>query len=57
MSKDEWMISEEVLKELEEKLWIQFSNIQCASYIVQDEESIKRFNKWLSTGDDEEAWT
>ena len=39
------------------KLWIEFSEIQCASYIQVDKSSIQRFFNWIFTGDDNNAWS
>lgn len=39
------------------KLWEEFSEIQCASWIIMDKFSIDRFSEWLKTGDDNDAWS
>lgn len=38
-------------------LWAEFSNIQHASSLIVDEESMERFKKWLESGDDKDAWS
>ena len=50
------LMSIEDEKEFNEK-WIEFSEIQCASWIVVDKESMRRFEKWKETGDPDEAWS
>ena len=40
-----------------EKKWREFSEIQCATWIYVDKESLTRFIKWIISGDDEEAWS
>ena len=39
------------------KLWIEFSEIQCASYIQVNKSSVERFFTWIFTGDDNNAWS
>jgi hypothetical protein len=36
--------------------WKKFSEIQFATYLAVDQESLDRFYLWIETGDDEDAW-
>lgn len=36
--------------------WREFSQIQCATWIVVGADSLARFRTWIETGDREECW-
>lgn len=38
-------------------LWRRFSKVQCAEYLVVDKDSLDRFNLWIETGNDNDAWS
>jgi len=38
-------------------LWIRFSDIQLANRLTLDVESIEKFNEWVTSGKDIEAWS
>ena len=38
-------------------LWKKFSEIQCATWMHPNKESMDRFTLWLKTGDDNDAWS
>ena len=41
-----------------EKLWVMFSEIQCATWICPEDQATRdRFTLWLKTGNDNDAWT
>ena len=40
-----------------DKVWREFSEIQCATYLVIDEDTTKRFKLWRISGDPEDAWS
>ncbi len=46
-----------MLNEYFTKLWQEFSEVQCASWIVIDRCSIERFSEWLKTGINDDAWS
>lgn len=46
-------LSEEAL----EVLWRKFSEIQCASWMGLSKEEISRFQDWIISGDDDDAWS
>lgn len=37
--------------------WKKFSEIQCATWIEWNEESVERFILWRKSGNDDDAWT
>ena len=39
------------------KRWERFSEIQGALFLIVDNNSIERFNEWVKTGDDNDAWS
>lgn len=47
----------ELPKDITEEQWERFSEIQCAEYLVVDDESISRCREWIKSGDDEDAWS
>lgn len=40
-----------------DRLWREFSSIQCATWIVIDPESMARFNQWKLSEDNDDAWS
>ena len=37
--------------------WGEFSNIQQASFLIVNEEGLRRFVTWMETGNDDDAWS
>ncbi len=37
--------------------WKEFSRIQCAEGLQETSETIERFNNWMESGNDEDAWS
>ncbi len=44
-------------RSITEEQWKRFSEIQHATYLIKDTESMARCRKWLESGDDEDAWS
>lgn len=44
------------IDELEIK-WVEFSNIQQADFLIVNEEGMRRFVKWMETGNSDDAWS
>lgn len=42
---------------MNEAKWLEFSEIQEATCLEKDSAAIKRFEKWLESGNDEDAWS
>ena len=42
---------------MDEAKWLEFSELQGATCLEKDEASVKRFEKWLETGNAEDAWS
>ncbi len=42
---------------LDPTLWARFSEIQHAVYLEENKETIERYQLWISTGKDEDAWS
>lgn len=40
-----------------DELWSEFSEIQCASWLIIDRESVSRFKDWMKSGDPDDAWS
>lgn len=40
-----------------EEKWKEFSNIQCAEYLIIDSESMNRFRRWVKTENPDDAWS
>ena len=38
-------------------LWTRFSEIQCAGWMCLNNENKERFEMWLKSGNDEDAWS
>lgn len=38
-------------------LWEEFSNVQAASDLLKDQETMARFEAWLVSGKDDDAWS
>ena len=51
------MNAQELPEDITEEQWIEFSEIQCAVYLVVDDQSVSRCQEWIKSGNDEDAWS
>jgi hypothetical protein len=47
----------ELPSDITETQWREFSEIQHATFLIVDEESLVRYRLWEASGDDEDAWS
>ena len=51
-------VKDQLLPPAYEKLWEEFSDIQCATWMCDDcKYTADRFNIWLKSGDPADAWS